>query len=115
MRRRSLVLSLLATPALRALGQSSRRIIRLGYLGAGSPEDYWQALAAGLKELGYVEGSNLVIERRWAGNEDARMPALAAELVSWKADVIATQGTPATLAAKGATQSIPIVMLVIGD
>jgi len=68
----------------------------------------------GLKELGWIEGETLVIERRWANNKPELLPLLADELVRLKVEVIVTFGTAATLAAKNATSSIPIVMGV-GD
>jgi putative ABC transport system substrate-binding protein len=69
----------------------------------------------GLRELGYVEGKNLVIEYRSADGHDERFPALATELVRLKPDLILTRGTPAALAAKNATVTIPVVILGIGD
>ena len=69
----------------------------------------------GLRELGYVEGKNLVIEYRSADGYDERFPALATELVRLKPDLILTRGTPAALAAKNATVTIPVVILGIGD
>ena len=69
----------------------------------------------GLKELGYVEGKNLVIEYRSADGHDERFPTLATELVRLKPDLILTRGTPAALAAKNATVTIPVVILGIGD
>ena len=69
----------------------------------------------GLRERGYVEGQNFVIDYRSADGHDDRFPALAAELVRLKVDVIVTRGTPAALAAKNATASIPIVITGVGD
>jgi len=69
----------------------------------------------GLRELGYVEGRNLVIEYRSADGHDERFSALAAELVRLKPDLILTRGTPAALAAKNATVTIPVVILGVGD
>ena len=66
-------------------------------------------------ELGHVEGDNIAIEYRWAEGWDDRLPELAAELVRMKPDVIVTTGTPSTLAAKQATNTIPIVFASIGD
>jgi putative ABC transport system substrate-binding protein len=75
-----------------------------------------EALRAGLRDLGYVEGKNIVIEYRWAEGEYDRFPALVAELVALNVAVIVTQGgTPPALAAKRATTTIPIVMTGVGD
>jgi putative ABC transport system substrate-binding protein len=65
--------------------------------------------------LGYVDGKNLVIDYRWAGGDAGRLPALAAELVAAKVDIIVTSGVPAAKAAKSATATIPIVMAGVGD
>src|SRR5262249_41835528 len=74
-----------------------------------------EALRGGLRERGYVEGRNLSIEYRWADGRYQRAPELAAELVRLKVEVLVTHGTPGTLAAKGATTTIPIVMASVGD
>ena len=87
----------------------------IGILGLGYPEDPAIALnlaafRRGLNETGFVEGQNVAIEYRWAVNDQKRLPALAAELVARKVDVIMTEGgTPTVLAAKNATSTIPIV------
>src|SRR5262249_39062406 len=85
----------------------------VGYLQSGAPgpsASYLAALRRALSETGYVEGQNLTIEYRWAEGNYARLPALAADLVRRKVDVIATGGgPPAALAAKDATSTIPIV------
>jgi putative tryptophan/tyrosine transport system substrate-binding protein len=91
---------------------------RIGYLGSGSvagPMNRLEALRAGLRDLGYVEGKNIVIEYRWAEGKYDRLPDLAAELVRLKVDVLVTSGTPGTLAAKQTTATIPIVMAGSGD
>lgn len=73
------------------------------------------AFRQGLRELGYVEGQNVVIEYRSADGRNERFPALANELVGLKVDLLVTRGTPAVLAAKFATKTIPVVMAAIGD
>jgi putative ABC transport system substrate-binding protein len=91
----------------------------IGYLSGNSPGDVATLVAAfrrGLAEAGYVEGQNLTIEYRWAEGNRERLPALAADLVSRKVDVIATGGGPSTaLAAKDATSTIPIVFVAGTD
>jgi len=90
----------------------------IGYLNNASPEAdaaRLTGLRRGLNQSGYVEGRNLVIEYRWAGNQADRLPALAADLVQLRVAVIVTPGLVATLAAKAATTSIPIVFLVGND
>ena len=67
------------------------------------------AFREGLRQLGYVEGQNLVITYQWAEGQQERFAALAAELVRLQPDVIFTAGTPGTLAAKHATQSLPLI------
>src|SRR6516164_7127577 len=90
----------------------------IGYLNPGSPESDTPRLTGlrrGLNETGYVEGRNVVIEYRWAGNQADRLPALAADLVRLRVAVIVTAGPPSTFAAKAATTSIPIVFGVGAD
>jgi putative tryptophan/tyrosine transport system substrate-binding protein len=90
----------------------------IGYLNNGSPESdvpRLTGLRRGLNQTGYIEGRNLVIEYRWAGNQADRLPALATDLVQLRAVVIVTPGLVATLAAKAATASIPIVFSVGAD
>ncbi len=108
---------LLAIP-LAAEAQQAAKIARIGYLSnnlAGNPPAR-EAFLQGLRDLGYVEGRNLVIEYRDAEGNAERLPALAAELVALKVDVIvAATGTPAVLAAKQATKAIPIVFTAAAD
>jgi putative tryptophan/tyrosine transport system substrate-binding protein len=87
------------------------RIGRLELSSAGTDEAFRQ----GLRELGYVEGQNVVLEYRFAEGKAERLPNLAAELVNLKVDIIVAGGTPAPLAAKHATSTIPIVMAAAGD
>jgi len=85
----------------------------IGFLiGAGSPVDrarYLTSFRQGLREPGYVEGQNVVIEYRWAQDQYDRLPALAADLVRRQVTVIAAHDTPSSIAAKAATTTIPIV------
>src|SRR5437867_3684970 len=80
----------------------------------GSPRRR-EASRQGLPELGYVEGQNIAIESRWAEGKDARLPALAADLVRSKVDVIVAETGAATRAAQQATRTIPIVMSLVND
>src|SRR4030095_4914591 len=96
-----------------ANAQQPSRVYRIGYLsGRSDPRD--EAFRHGLRELGYVEGKDIFIEYRLAKTPD-QLPDLAAELVRLKVAVIVTTGTPATLAAKQATTTTPIVMIGLGD
>jgi putative ABC transport system substrate-binding protein len=109
-------LGLLAVP-LGAGAQRSGQVPRIGYLGNGNPTTpggaYLKAFRQGLRELGYIEGQTVTIEYRWAEGNADRLPALAAELVRLKVDVIVLSGTLAIRAAQQATSSIPIVVGVI--
>jgi putative ABC transport system substrate-binding protein len=94
------------------------KVVRIGFLGptsAASNASRMEALRAGLRDLGYLEGKNLVIESRWAEGKFDRLPELAAELVRLNVDVILTAGTPGIRAAKNATTTIPVVMVTSGD
>jgi putative ABC transport system substrate-binding protein len=121
-RRRFLVTSLAGalTGPLGAGAQPGHKVWRIGVL-AGSPPTTpeaarpWEALLQGLRELGYVEGQNLAIERRWAEGRAERYHELAAELVALKPDMIVAAFTPSVSAAKRATSTIPIVMAIAGD
>jgi putative ABC transport system substrate-binding protein len=98
--------------------QPAGKVYRIAYLGNSSAALESELVAAfrqGLRDLKYVEGQNIVIEYRWAEGRYDRFPALVAEAVHLKVDVIVTAGTPAALAAKEGTRTIPIVMAVIGD
>ena len=101
-----------------AQAQQPTNIPRIGYLEAVSPSISAvrsEAFRQGLRELGYVEGKNIVTEYRYADGKRDRLPALAAELVRLKVDVIVTAGASATRAAKKATSTIPIVMAQDSD
>jgi putative ABC transport system substrate-binding protein len=97
-----------------AHGQRAGTLPTIGILGIPPPGDAtYRALLQSLHELGYAEGQNLRLEFRWG--EPQRFPEFASELVRLPAAVIVTFGTPAALAAKHATPTIPIVMALVGD
>jgi putative tryptophan/tyrosine transport system substrate-binding protein len=94
-------------------GQQPAKVPRIGFLGTGPREGrafMIEALLQGLHEHGYVEGQNLLIEYRFSDDRNERLPELAAELVDLKVDLIVASGSPASFAAKQATDTIPIVM-----
>ncbi len=110
--------SAVAVPFGSSAQQPAARMHRIGFLGPTSAAGIASRLKAfrvGLRELGYVEGKNLVIEFRWAEGKYDRLPELAAELVRLNVDLIVTAGTPGVRAAKQATTTIPIVMASSGD
>ncbi len=98
--------------------QQPGKVPRVGFLGTNFPTTNparYEAFRRGLRELGYVEGKNIVIEWRYAEGKADRLPGLAAELVRLKVEVIVTAGPPATRPAKEATSTIPIVMAQDSD
>jgi len=109
--------ALLAAPlAVEAQQAGSRRI---GYLESSSPSparlQLWEAFRQGLRELGYLEGKDIVFEPRFGEGNADQIQRFAAELVELKVDILVTSGTPATEAAKQATRTIPIVMTQLAD
>jgi putative tryptophan/tyrosine transport system substrate-binding protein len=116
-RRRFLLTSLagaLAAP-LGAGAQQAGKLYRIGLLGGSPPNSpggrrAWEGFFQGLRELGYVEGQDILVEGRWYGERTDRLPALAGELVRLKVDVIVAGAAPAPEAARRATSTIPIVM-----
>jgi putative ABC transport system substrate-binding protein len=107
-----------ATWPLAARAQQLARIPRIGFLGnstAALEENLVQPFRDGLRDLGYLEGQNILIEYRWAEGNYEQFPTLIAELIALKVDVFVTAGTPATLAVKKAATSIPLVMVAVGD
>ena len=113
----ALALGFLVAP-LAATAQLAGRPVTIGYLGNASPAleaPVVDASREGLRQLGYVEGQNLVIRYVWAEGQQDRYVDLARELVRLQPDIILTAGTPGTLAAKHATPSIPIVTAIAGD
>ena len=121
MRRRGfifLVASAIAAGPLGARAQQAEKVRKIGLLTAGAGgavRSLQDVLRDGLRELGWIEGKNLIFEARYAEDDLDRLSALAAELVSLDVDVIVTVGTLAPLAAKRATSTIPIVMAFSGD
>ena len=97
-------------PAVLVEAQQPKKVPRIGYQSAGSSGEREEAFRRGLQELGYIEGENIVIEWRYAEGKPDRLPALAAELVRLKIDVIVTGGPAPTRVAKETTSTIPIVM-----
>ena len=101
-----------------ARAQPAAKVRRIGFMG-NSTETLEANLVgpfrASLRNLGYVEGRDIVIEYRWAEGDYERFPALVAELIASGVDVIVTAGTPAAFAVKNATNSIPCVMVAVGD
>jgi putative ABC transport system substrate-binding protein len=103
---------------LAARAQLAGKVYRIGFLSAGAevgPPRLWFIFVNGLREAGWIEGKNIVFDRRYAENRLDRLPELATELVRLDVDVIVTVGTLAPLAAKRATTLIPIVMINAGD
>ncbi len=121
MERRAFVLTVgigvLVAP-LSLAAQQPQKVPRVGYLFSFTPAEgrhLWEACRLGLRELGYVEGQNIVLEPRWADGRHERLPGLAADLVRLKVDVLVSAATPASRAAKAATSSIPIVIVAVGE
>ena len=119
MRRREFITLLGGAAAAWPVALRAQAIIpRIGFMGnstAALEANVVGSFCDGLRELGYQEGRNIVIEYRWADGNYARFPALVAELIAAKVDVIVTAGTPAVLAVKKATTTVPVVMVAVGD
>jgi putative ABC transport system substrate-binding protein len=98
-----------------ARGQVTAKLPRMGFLTVGGPNFTELAFFDGLRELGYVDGRTIVVDRRSAEGDQSRLPALAAELVRARPDVIVTMVTAASIAASRATTTVPIVMVAVGD
>jgi putative ABC transport system substrate-binding protein len=120
MRRREFITTIAGTAAAWPLAANAQqtKVARIGFLGSVSASSHAPRLAAfraGLRDLGWLEGTNLFIEYRWAEGNYERLRGLADELVQLKVDVLVTHSTPAALAAKSATSTIPIVLTAVGD
>ncbi len=103
---------------LAAEARQTNRVPRIGFLGnstAALEANLVGPFRDGLRDLGYVEGQNILIEYRWAEGKYERFPALIAEMIASKVDVTVTAGTPATQAYQKARTSIPLVMVAVGD
>jgi putative ABC transport system substrate-binding protein len=113
----TLALAILVVP-LTAEAQQPKNVPRIGLLITNSraaESTSIEAFHRGLQELGYVEGQNIMLEYRYADGNLEQLPPFAAELVRLNVAVIVTSGSPPTRAAQHATQTIPIVMTVVGD
>ena len=108
-----LALAISSAPSL-VSAQPTAKVYHVGSLGTREGPNT-PSFRQGFRELGYIEGRNLLITYKWSEGKAERFPALAAALVSLKVDVIVASGPPAALAAKGATTTIPIVFTVVGD
>jgi len=117
MRLLGLVLALTCTLVAPAADAQQGKVYRVGLLLQASPPPPGPPglFTTALRDLGYVDGQNVVIQRRWAGGQNERFPALAGELVALKLDVIVADSTPAAIAAARATSTIPIVMINVSD
>jgi ABC-type uncharacterized transport system substrate-binding protein len=114
-------LSLFAAPLAAEAQQQAEKVHRVGYLGTSPPTDdpasarVWRAFLEGLRDHGYVEGQNIIIERRYSEGKQERFPGLAAELVRLKVDLIVAGAAAATRGAQQATTTIPIVAVGVSD
>src|SRR5262249_34038276 len=119
MRRRELMLLLGSALIMgRRLCAQQKAMPVIGFLGSPTPGSYTENVAAflhGLEEMGYIEGQNVAIEYRWAEGHFERLPALAADLVGRKVDVIAADAVPSARAAKDATRTVPVVFISGSD
>ena len=118
--RRSIIAAVAAIPLSRfAAAQTPAKVHRIGILNAGSRENTEKGATipflSSLADLGYVEGRNIVVETRYADGKLDRLPALAAEIIAWKPDLIFAPPAPATAAVKALTKTIPIVFCFVNE
>jgi putative ABC transport system substrate-binding protein len=113
-----LIVTIVLTTAALGSAQQPKKVARIGFLGNSTPEleaNLVGPFREGLRELGYIEKKNIFIEYRWIEGKYERLPRLIGELLSLPVDLIVTAGTPASLAVKKATDSVPLVMIAVGD
>ena len=119
--KRTAVPSILVAMMSLALGvtaeaQQAKKVPRIGYLGLSDPSSpAFQSFQKGVREVGYIEGQNVLMESRFAFGNEWRLDALAAEIVGLNVNAIVAQSSPALFAARGMTKTIPIVMNYVGD
>jgi putative ABC transport system substrate-binding protein len=112
----SLALTFLVAPLAADAQLAAGKVARIGWLSpAVGPNPSSQSFLQGLRDLGYVDGQNIVVEYRWAEGRFERLPDLASELVRLQVDSIVAEYTQASLAAKSATPTIPIIMVGVAD
>jgi putative ABC transport system substrate-binding protein len=106
----------LLAPHFPSIAQPQSRIPRIGFLSPGARNfETYQAFLRGMRELGYIEGKNVLIEARFADGKLERLPLLAEELVKSRIDLLVAGSTPGVRAARRATETVPIVMVAVGD
>src|ERR1700687_4547056 len=118
MKRRNFLLQAASTTLASGPALSARKIPRIGFMGAGSRQMNQSLLDAfrdGLDLLGWADKVDLIILDRWAEDRTEQLPRIASELIGTGVDILVTAGTPATLAARSATATIPIVLVGVGD
>ena len=119
--RRKLIIALGAGAFAASLGgrtQPQEKISQIGYVGNSSQtleSSLIDGLRQGLRERGYIKSNNLIVQYRWADGKPDALPALITELIARNVAVLVVSGTPAALAAKRATSTVPIVMAAVGD
>jgi putative tryptophan/tyrosine transport system substrate-binding protein len=115
MRRREFVVgAIFAATSTRTDAQQAVKVYRIGHLLVGTPTPAWEQLWDDLRRLGYVEGHNLIVERRYSQTRE-QLAGAAADLITRNLDVIVTEGTPAAVAAKKATATVPIIFSLGGN